>query len=724
MSRWRRTRAALFAQAVAVVWLVPLASQAPARTVTAGGAPVLDLVGQTGGVVGSLAVQGDRVYAVVGTSLAVIDVSDASTPRQVARGQPVGAPVADLAVTGDRAYVATRDEIVALDLSAPGGPSVASAYRADGWFHVLAADGGHVYTWVSHGTGVGAFQVLTAADDGQLTRVGELSLLGSISTTENAQMVVSGPTVYLACETLGVVAFDVSVPAAPKVIGAYEEIWATGIAVGQDRLYVIGKRRSLTNPEQREETPYLIALSTRAGSYLSPDVTLKLTDGNSTDFAAYVATGDRFVYVGRSGGSDLHIVDGRQPDSLPDVGVVKLPWSFVWYNGPKSIAVDRGRVFVAMNGTCGLGCQAYGRFNGVLALDGTPPGAVTGAWLVDQPADPWDVAAGEGSVAVSGGTQAIHFVETCSPTMPTFQGAIELIDPVSRLAASGHRLLASTNNQITLIDFADPADPRLIEDVGLGGLRDVSAVATDGDIACAVGRSREADTEARLVLWGIGPDQHLAHRGELVLGRWPDHTYDQTIHEGLAYLASLTTGLTIVDVRDPNRPAIMSRVAITRSALAVAVAGHHAFVSTRFLTPAEEKARPNPRLYAGLTVLDVADPRQPQVVGTYATFLDNYFPNGLGPWGVAVLGHYVILSLHDRLLRVLDVADPTVPRLVQSIEVPTGTYGVAAAADLVYVAANEGGLLVFRRHGPDGGGGVNLYLPLAIRPRLGAPSLH
>jgi hypothetical protein len=713
-------RSAVFALTVlaVVLALIAPAAESGRQETAAADEPVLDLVGQTGGVVGSLAVQGDRVYAVVGTSLAVIDVSDAAAPRLVARSRPLDALITDLAVAGDRAYLAAGEELVVMDLAAPGGPAVVSTYRADGWFPIVAADGRNIYAVFRPRSGVSAFQVLSAADDSALSRIGEVELPGAID--DRAQMAVDGGTAYIAGGGLGVLAVDVTDPAAPAVIGAYEGLVATGIAVGQGRVYVIGYHQEVNDRGETVTTYFQLALSTRPGAFLTRDVVLELSDGANPSGASYIAAWDRFVYVGRSGGGDLHIVDGQQPDSMPEVGMLNLPWGFAWYHKPKSIAVKDGRVFVAVNGTCGLGCHGYGRFNGVLAIDGTPPGAVTGAWLVDEPAAPSAVVAGEGSVAVGGRTQTIHFVDTRTPTMPTFRGAIELDDLVINLAAYGHRLLSSTNVQAKLIDFSDPAAPRLIEDVDLGGLTDLRAVAIGRDLACAVGRNREVATEARLVVWGIGQDQHLTHRGELVLGPWPDFTTSLTVHEGYAYLTNLATGLTVIDLRDPGHPSVASQTTISRFPQDVAVADGYAYVTTILPTPDEEKVKPNPRPYGGLTVVNVTDPTQPHVVGTYAAYPDEYYDLGQH-WAVAVVGRYAIVGPPDKWLHVLDVSDPAAPRPAQSIRVPSGVFDVAVAGDVVYVAAREGGLMVYRRHEAEGGGGRagRLYLPFTLRPRAG-----
>src|SRR5207253_825205 len=59
---------------------------------------------------------------------------------------------------------------------------------------------------------------------------------------------------------------------------------------------------------------------------------------------------------------------------------------------------------------------------------------------------------------------------------------------------------------------------------------------------------------------------------------------------------------------------------------------------------------------AGLRVVDVSDPANPQSVGTSAT--------GGRPVGVAVLGHYAYLADMDFGLQVIDVSNPASPQRV------------------------------------------------------------
>ena len=72
--------------------------------------------------------------------------------------------------------------------------------------------------------------------------------------------------------------------------------------------------------------------------------------------------------------------------------------------------------------------------------------------------------------------------------------------------------------------------------------------------------------------------------------------------------------------------------------------------------------------------------------------------------------------MHERALRVIDVSDPGSPHEVQRIPVPTWAYDVDVANDLAYVAAREGGVLIYRHRAEETPTNNRLWLPLALRP--------
>ena len=261
------------------------------------------------------------------------------------------------------------------------------------------------------------------------------------------------------------------------------------------------------------------------------------------------------------------------------MGELDLPWNGGLHRGPKSIAVAGGYVYLSMNGTCGLGCRAYGKKLGLLVVDYTTvtqPGSVAGAWLLDQPSSPFLVRACDGAAAVSDDTQTIHLIETRSPTMPQFRGAIEMDYIGSRLASEGDHLVVADNLRGWLYKVRDPSKPQLLDEFTLVDMR---AVGIESGMVYAVGRDREVPDRGRLVAWEITAEESLRRRGELVLGSWPLFVSSMAIHNGTAYLVDARGSLLwLIDVRDPTNMTVASRLSIPRRAMGVAAADTHAYV--------------------------------------------------------------------------------------------------------------------------------------------------
>jgi hypothetical protein len=64
--------------------------------------------------------------------------------------------------------------------------------------------------------------------------------------------------------------------------------------------------------------------------------------------------------------------------------------------------------------------------------------------------------------------------------------------------------------------------------------------------------------------------------------------------------------------------------------------------------------------------------------------------------GVAVAGSYAYVTAMDRGLSIVDTSDPAAPRAVGSTITPGYALGVAAIGNTVYVADDQGGLLILR----------------------------
>jgi hypothetical protein len=89
----------------------------------------------------------------------------------------------------------------------------------------------------------------------------------------------------------------------------------------------------------------------------------------------------------------------------------------------------------------------------------------------------------------------------------------------------------------------------------------------------------------------------------------------------------------------------------------------------------------------GMQVIDVSNPTFPRIVGSIDT-------PGLTR-DVAVTGDYAYLADDHSGLQVVDVADPSYPQIVGSVDTPGIAWGVAIAGnDRVYIADGESGLQV------------------------------
>jgi len=95
----------------------------------------IELVGQIGGPVFAVAVQGNYAYVGVGPRLIVLDVSDPAHLRMIGRTVKLLYAIHDIAVVGGYAYVAVGESgtwlggLWIIDVANPAAPTIVSGYR-------------------------------------------------------------------------------------------------------------------------------------------------------------------------------------------------------------------------------------------------------------------------------------------------------------------------------------------------------------------------------------------------------------------------------------------------------------------------------------------------------------------------------------------------------------------------------------------------------------------
>jgi hypothetical protein len=199
---------------------------------------------------------------------------------------------------------------------------------------------------------------------------------------------------------------------------------------------------------------------------------------------------------------------------------------------------------------------------------------------------------------------------------------------------------------------------------------------------------------------GVRPVQFFAIIGEL---NTPAIPRDIVVSGDVAYVADRGAGLLVIDIGDPARPELLHRLGLKIDRTIGPEARSLALQGTRLYLGAAHSAR--------LYIVDISTPRAPN----FATDTDGDgaadvvlavldFPGDILAQtieDIAVQGHLVYaisnnFSTDPGTLYVVDVQDPMAPQILSITPLPTADpSGLIVLGDLVYVAAEAAGLLIF-----------------------------
>jgi hypothetical protein len=579
----------------------------------------------------------------------------------------VGGRTEDVAVQGDYAYVAVGLRLVVLDVSQP----------------------------------------IT------LTEVG--------STTPFPQFVegvtISDTLAYAADGIAGLRIVDVSDPAAPVEVGAYDTPgYAEGVAVAGQYAYVADGHYGLrivdvSNPADPAEVAYAYPLNyvfdvawdgqyaylAAAGAgLLVVDVSdpARPTEVGTYDTPGYAygvdVVGDT-VYVA-DGWQGLRVLDASDPQHVNEVGLYDTPgWAFdVTVMGSTAYVADAFgglRVLDVFDpahlvelgdyempgGHAGrvvaVGDIAYvvDRDRGLQVIDvsvpSTPAQIGTHSPLVY--ADAVGVA---GNYAYVGAAyNGLRIVDISSPSHPVEVGAYDTQSYATSVAVEGSYAYVATmpggpGDGLHVVDISNPAHPSGVghDPTLTGAFRDL--VVTE-DIAYVA-------NELGLELISVTNPTDPTLIGYIDLFEPPNANAGVDVAGGVAYLASAWKGLDIVDVSDPSSPSHIGVYDTPGYAENVAVDGGFAYVADG----------------DGLQVVDVSDPSHPVGLGLYDT------PG----WavGVAISGSVAYVADGGGGLIAVDVSNPLTPTLFAAFDTPGYAQEVAVVGDYICLADGHGGLLI------------------------------
>lgn len=581
------------------------------------------VVGQTGGKFDAVAIDGDTVYLGVGARFVTVDISDPSSPRWLWQSDVLSDLVGAIASQSTMAYVRAGTELLIYDVSDPARPAQVGALS--GVSGDLLATEDFIYTFAA---GIEPTLIaIDVSDPAHPAKASQLDLTGT------AAMAVGGEILYLV--NGGGSPNNAAAPGALQLIHrtqvlsqiALEDAWSYQIAVERDLAFVVGnnqipgtKDALLVFDVKDPANPRQV---TRREMSVGGDI--KATNG------ALFLLGRAFPHGGCPAG--LKIVDVTDPASPRDALNFDPPQScfnrFTVEGDTLAATSERGLEIYNVSDPANIALIGeLAPSDGFIAAGRVAANQVI-AYLVTT----------DGRNRM----QRLHVLDVTSPSPILLSGeGLDLGAPdpsiFEGLYVRGVRLFGMGS---TSIDISDPLRPHMaVGDIGV-------------------------DNEEGVFYW---PPPVLV--GNVLYTGLLTNTPD-----GLR----IGGGIGIVDVSDPNKPALVGRIPMEGFTVsAMAVTGKHLI------------AFGEPRL----RVYDVSDPFNPIEMGG----LD--FPSPFGEPKMVVLGNTVYLApLYKRTdhttLYAVDISNPAHPVQAGAFELTDIEIVIKmiGAGDTIYMMAYDKGIL-------------------------------
>jgi hypothetical protein len=395
-----------------------------------------------------------------------------------------------------------------------------------------------------------------------------------------------------------------------------------------------------------------------------------------------LAVAGRHAFVG---GNELLIVDlqlpsgpaivGRVPTDSSINGIVvrdDIAYLAVWSSGLTMVDVGdpaEPAVIAATNLGGNLhdvvlaGDVAYVAGHGVSAIDVGLPQAPPALDTLPLQARATNIVVRDDLAYLTDQSSTLSVIDMSDPTQLVALGSAAAQGFPGDLAMSGGIAVVASGSGVELFDVSDPTAPALVGDlVGYG--RSSARIAIVDDIVYEVLFYQGTGfTSHELLVIDIGVPAFPVVLTSLPL---PDGTKTITTRGSVAYIGGAAGEVHLYDISVPSQPQLIESQAIPGAFDQVVGSGN-------FIVSGHEN---------GIDIYDLTDPLHPQhVAGLPSLDLVR---------GVALHGSTVYVGELLDGLTVIDIADPASPFIVGRTNVPYNTDDVALFGDLILVAGTEG----------------------------------
>lgn len=585
--------------APAAVQTPPERASRPAATTAA--AENVELVGQFGGAIDAVDVQGDFAYVGEGLRLTILDISNPAQPVAVGQSSPLLGAVLDIVVAGDYAYIAAgKAGLLIVDVADPTNPTQIDFIATPGTARNVAV--AEDYAYITTG---GGLDIINIASPTMPVESGYIDI-----DNASIDVDVAGDYAYVVTDR-GLRIISIADPTDPTLVTAYGDKFGWAVAVAGNYAYVVDGYMFLqiidvANPAAPNEVAFY---EVQARPY---DVT---TDGS-------------YVFVaGRSDG--LRIINVANPAAPTEAGFYDM-------TGAWALAVDGEFAYVID------ALRSVRIINIADPIVPTESGSYHGQGRIQSVTVAEDIAYVFGGWYGSG----LHIIDVANPAFPTQAGYYH--NSSGTPVVAGDYAYTPSGNGLRIINITNSAVPIEIGFVDTGGAEAVAVaenyayVVNDTSLRVINVANPAAPTEVGFVnLSGNPMPMDVVVAGNFVyiadwnnglriinvsnpaapaeVGLYVSSPEGVDVVGNYAYVAEYYQGLLILDVTNPATPFHAGSYAM-EDALDVVVDGEYAYVGSE----------------SGLLIVNIANPAAPTTAGFYET-------SGFAH-GVFVAGEYVYVA--------------------------------------------------------------------------------
>lgn len=570
------------------------------------GAEEWRIAGQSGGPVTAVAVQDNVAWLAVGHRVHAYDVSDPAAPRELGSTAAFGDFVSDIELAGSRAYVtAGSSGLHLLDIADPAAISELGSWDSPGSAEGAALNGSLLY--LADGPfGVAVVDVSNPAAPSRLGAAFESHFAFDVA--------VDGERIYVAGAGAGVLAADVSEAGAPRELGTVDTPgFARDLAISGQLLYVADQWGGVRIMQLTESVPREVAsiavqswafdvaviesvLVVAAGSgglrtfdVSSPEQPHSLGVWDVPwNLSWKIAASQTRAFLGvRTQG--VTILDLESPAGPKHRGAISptttaqavaaegnIIYTATTSQGLRAVDfTDPARPRERGQGTSDLvGWAVVTEAGRAYACEGSVPQHFLNTYDVSNPDQRRLLA----SAPIPGGhcrdlalsanrlylpdEFGLEIWDVTNASRPVYLGSFNLagggVDGTAGVEAVGVRGTTAFIDGVAgiyAIDVSNPTSPRLQGEWQNDPPWQVSDVAVDGNFVYVLSG---IPAPALIVVDASDPTQ-LRKVSELVI---PAAGQRVIVRDGTAYVAVGASGLAVVDVRDPDRPILQSRIAL------------------------------------------------------------------------------------------------------------------------------------------------------------------